>query len=67
MSLSNCKFGKIFINFAVGNSSFTHADKKDILIFGKGPADGLDNNTVSSKHQRLNILLTLLTQERIFV
>ena len=34
--------------FAVDNSSSAHVDnrKKDILIFGKGPTDGLDYTTL---------------------
>ena len=49
-SFPNFDWGKNVI-FGVGNSSSTHIDnkKKDILILGKGPTQGLDDTTIAAE------------------
>ena len=45
--------------FWVHNSSSAHADnrKKDILILGKGPVDGVDDAAIQPRVNNLSILL----------
>ena len=44
-------FGKSIIVFGVDSSSSIHVNnqKKDILILGKGPTDGLGDNKIIGK------------------
>ena len=45
--------GKIVIIFEAGIDSSAHIDDKNkgILIFGKGPIQGLDNSTLTVKYK----------------
>ena len=47
--ISNFERGKDVINFGVDNSSSVHIDnqKKDILVHGKSPTQGLDDTTIT--------------------
>lgn len=47
--LDGSGFGKNVIMFGIDKSSSHHADnrKKDILIFGKDPVDGLDDTAIT--------------------
>ena len=51
LSLLTGGFGKHVINVGVDISSFVHVDnkKKDILILGESPTQGLDNTTLTSE------------------
>ena len=44
-------YGKNFVIFGVDMSSSVHVDnkKKDILILGKGPTQGLDGTTLTAE------------------
>ena len=57
--------GENAIIFGVDMSSSMHIDnkKKDILILGEGPIQGL---MISHQQQKLNILLTFCNQKKYF-
>ena len=70
-SLSNSEWGKIVVIFGVDHSTSVHANnrKKDILVLGEGPPDGLDGATLTieakysisnAKSKRENLLKTAL-------
>ena len=65
-SLPDSSVGKNIVIFGVDMSSSVHVDnkKKDILIIGKGPSQGLDNTTLK---QKLNIQLIFQDQIENFV
>ena len=50
-SIPNFDWGKNVIIFGVDMSSSVHIDNKNknILIFGKGPIQGLDNTTLTAE------------------
>ena len=53
-SLSDCgSFGKNVIIFGTDMSSLAHIDnrKKDILVLGNGPTDGLDDSTLTTEKE----------------
>ena len=54
------EFGSNAIIFAVDMSSFVHADnkKKDILILGKGPTQGLEHTWTEEKMYSINFTVT---------
>ena len=47
----NDKFGKSVVVFGVDNGLSVNADnwKKDILVLGEGPTDGLDDTTITTE------------------
>ena len=49
-------FGRNVINFGVDMSSSVHAEnkKKDILILGEGPTQGLDDTTLTAEKKKFN-------------
>ena len=49
-------FGQNIITFGVGMSSSVHIDnkKKDILILGKGPTQGLEHTLTAEKMYSIN-------------
>ena len=59
-SFPNGGFGQNIIIFGVDMSSSAHIDnrKKDILIFGKGPAQGLEHTLTTEKVYSINFTVT---------
>ena len=54
-SLNSGGFGKSLVIFGADMGSSAHIDnkKKDILILGKGPTDGLDNTALTAEKEYL--------------
>ena len=52
-------FGENVINFAVNMSSSVHVDnkKKDILIIGKGPIQGLGKHSSTTEKNYIQLIL----------
>ena len=59
-SFPNGGFGQNVIFFGVDMSCSAHADdkKKDILIFGKGPTQGLEHTLTGEKMYSVNFTVT---------
>ena len=57
LSLPNSRVGKNAFIFEVDMTLSVHIDnkKKDILIFGKGPTEGLDDTKLTTEAQYLII------------
>ena len=53
-------FGQNVLIFGVDMSSSAHIDnkKKDILVLGKGPTQGLENTLIAEKNYSFNFTLT---------
>ena len=53
-------FGQNVLIFGVGISSSAHFDnkKKDILVFGKGPTQGLEHTLTAEKMYSINFTVT---------
>ena len=53
-------FGQNELTFGVDMSSFAHIDnkKKDILVLGKGPAQGLEHTLTAEKIYSINFIVT---------
>ena len=59
-SFSNNRFGQNLLVFCVDMSSSVHVDnkKKDILILGKGPTQGLEHTLTAEKMYLINFIVT---------
>ena len=59
-SFPNGKFGQNVIIFGVDKSSSVHVDnkKKDILILGKGPTQGLEHTLTAEKIYSIDFTVT---------
>ena len=59
-SFSNSGFGQNVLVFCVDMSSSVHVDnkKKDILILGKGPTQGLEHTLTAEKMYLINFIVT---------
>ena len=74
-SLANGEWGKNVVIFGADSSSAACADnkKQDILVFGEGPTERLDDTTTATETKlyititKSNILLILPNQKRKFV
>ena len=62
-------FGWNLIKFGIDQSYYVHADnsKKGILIFGKGPADRLDDNTLTAEAKYCINITEYLNIKTVFV
>ena len=59
-SFPACGFSQNVLNFGADTSSSVYADnkKKDILVFGKGPTQGLEHTLTAEKMYSINFTLT---------
>ena len=59
-SFPSSGFGQNVIIFGVDMSSFAHVDnkKKDILVLGKGPTQGLEHTLTAEKMYSINFTVT---------
>ena len=59
-SLPSSGFGQNVLIFGADMSSFIHVDnkKKDILVLGRGPAQGLEGNLTAEKMYSINFTVT---------
>ena len=59
-SFPTCGFGQNILIFGVDMSSSPHIDnkKKDILVLGKGPTQGLEHTLIAEKMYSINFTVT---------
>ena len=59
-SFPGCEFGQNVLNFGVDMSFSAHIDikKKDILVLGKGPTQGLEHTLTAGKMYSINFTVT---------
>ena len=62
---TGCKFGQNVLIFGADMSTSIHIDnkKKDILVFGRGPTQGLESTLIAEKVHSINFAVT----KKIFV